>query len=103
MWVVERYFKTFNNYMTYSLHLTSYVCDTTNTETESREKPKLKFRLKTMLKDAIVSLVAVMVADWHGKHFTHYRYDTNFLYPTSYVYNPINTKTETKWKSDFRL
>ena len=30
------------------------------------------------------------------KHFTHYRYDTNFLYPTSYVYDPTNTKTETK-------
>jgi len=26
------------------------------------------------------------VADWHGKkHFTHYRYDANFLYPRSYV------------------
>ena len=30
------------------------------------------------------------------KHFTHCRYDANFLYPTSYVYDPTNTKTETK-------
>ena len=30
------------------------------------------------------------------KHFTHYRYDANFLYPTSYVYDPTNIKTETK-------
>ena len=30
------------------------------------------------------------------KYFTHHRYDTNFLYPTSYVYDPANTKTETK-------
>ena len=30
------------------------------------------------------------------KYFTHYRYDANFLYPTSYVYDPTNTKTETK-------
>ena len=30
------------------------------------------------------------------KHFTHYQYDKNFLYPTSYVYDPTNTKTETK-------
>ena len=29
------------------------------------------------------------------KNFTHYRYDVNFLYPTSYVYDPTNTKTET--------
>ena len=25
-----------------------------------------------------------------------YRYDANFLYPTSYVYDPTDTKTETK-------
>ena len=30
------------------------------------------------------------------KHFTHYQYDANFLYPTSYVYDLTNTKTETK-------
>ena len=30
------------------------------------------------------------------KNFTHYRYDANFLHPTSYVYDPTNTKTETK-------
>ena len=30
------------------------------------------------------------------KHFTHYWYDANFLYPMSYVYDPTNTKTETK-------
>ena len=33
---------------------------------------------------------------WLEKHFTHYRYDTNFLYPTFYVYDTTNTKTETK-------
>ena len=26
----------------------------------------------------------------------NYRYDANFLYPTPYVYDPSNTKTETK-------
>ena len=30
------------------------------------------------------------------KNFTHYQYDANFLYPMSYVYDPTNTKTETK-------
>ena len=30
------------------------------------------------------------------KHFTHCRNDANFLYPTSYVYDSTNTKTETK-------
>ena len=32
----------------------------------------------------------------YEKHFTHYRYDANFLYPTSYVYDLTDTKTETK-------
>ena len=30
------------------------------------------------------------------KYFTPYQYDANFLYPTSYVYDPTNIKTETK-------
>ena len=30
------------------------------------------------------------------KNFTHYRYNANFLHPTSYVYDPTNTKTEIK-------
>ena len=30
------------------------------------------------------------------KYFTHYQYDTNFLYPTSHVYDSTNTKTENK-------
>ena len=30
------------------------------------------------------------------KHFTQNRYDVNFLYPTPYVYDPTNTKIETK-------
>ena len=39
------------------------------------------------------SLAESMVLE---KHFTHYRYDANFLYPTPYVYDTSNTKTETK-------
>ena len=34
------------------------------------------------------------------KHFTHYRYDANFLYPTSYVYDLTNAKMETKGETD---
>ena len=30
------------------------------------------------------------------KNFTHYRYEANFLHPTSDVYDPTNIKTETK-------
>ena len=30
------------------------------------------------------------------KNLTQYRYDAKFQYPTSYVYDPSNTKTETK-------
>ena len=37
------------------------------------------------------------------KHFTQYRYDTNFLYPTSYVYDPTNTKTETKGEISLQI
>ena len=29
-------------------------------------------------------------------HFTRHQYDANFLYPTSYVYDLTDTKTETK-------
>ena len=32
----------------------------------------------------------------YEKNFAHYRYDANFLHSTSYVYDPTNTKTETK-------
>ena len=54
-----------------------------------------------MLKYALISLEAVTVANWQGKkHFTHYRYDADFLYPTSYVYDSTSNKMG---KSDFRL
>ena len=32
----------------------------------------------------------------YEKHFIQYRYDSTFLYPTSYIYNPSYTKTKTK-------
>ena len=32
----------------------------------------------------------------YEKHFIQYRYGANFLYPTSYVYDPNYTKTKTK-------
>ena len=32
----------------------------------------------------------------YKKHFIQYRYDTNLLYPTSYVYDPSYTKTKSK-------
>ena len=47
-----------------------------------------------MLRYPIVSSLAESMR--LEKHFTHYRYDANFLHPTSYVYDPNNTKTETK-------
>ena len=31
-----------------------------------------------------------------GKAFQKYRYDANFLHPTSYVYDPTDIKIETK-------
>ena len=50
-----------------------------------------------MLKYAFISVVAVTYAEWKGKAFHKVpRYDGNLLYPMSYVYDPINTKTETK-------
>ena len=50
-----------------------------------------------MLRYPTVSLLAVSFNLWGRKAFhTLYRYDANFIYPTPYVYNPSNTKTETK-------
>ena len=49
-----------------------------------------------MLRYSIVASLAVRLNLRVEKHFTHYQYDTNFLYPTPYVYDPSNTKTETK-------
>ena len=49
-----------------------------------------------MLRYPTVSSLAVSLNLWGRKHFTHYRYDENLLYPTPYVYDPSNTKTETK-------
>ena len=36
-------------------------------------------------------------------HFTHYRYDANFLYLMSYVMTPLILKLKPKEKSDFRF
>ena len=50
-----------------------------------------------MLKYAFISVVAVTYDEWKGKAFHKVpRYDANFLYPTSYVYDPIHAKTESK-------
>ena len=40
-----------------------------------------------------------------GKSISHstYRYDANFLYPTSYVYDLTDTKTETKEEIWFKI
>ena len=48
-----------------------------------------------MLKYAFISVVAVTYAEWKGKAF-HKVPIANFLYPTSYVCDHTNTKTETK-------
>ena len=48
-----------------------------------------------------MSEVSVMYAEWERKNIyliTNYQYETNFLYLTSYVCDPTNTKTETKRK-----
>ena len=51
-----------------------------------------------MLKYAFISVLAVTWGEFERKSISQsiYRYDANFLYPTSYVYDPTNTKTETK-------
>ena len=51
-----------------------------------------------MLGYAFTSAIAVMLANWHGKSISQSTdiTDINFLYPMSYVYDPTNTKTETK-------
>ena len=50
-----------------------------------------------MLKYAFKSVVAVMLANWHGKSISQ-RPDvtqtSKIRYLTSYVYDPTNTKTE---------
>ena len=48
-----------------------------------------------MLKYAFVFLADVTL-NGREKHFTKYGYDADFLYRTSYVYDPTNTKTESK-------
>ena len=38
------------------------------------------------------------------KNFTHYRYNANFLHPTSYMYmTPLILKLKLREKSDFKL
>ena len=51
-----------------------------------------------MLKYALISVLVVTWGEWEGKSISQlkYQYDANVLYPTSYVYDPTNTKTETK-------
>ena len=50
-----------------------------------------------MLRYPIVSSLAVSLNLWGWKSISHTTDMTaNFLYPTSYVYDPTNTKTETK-------
>ena len=51
-----------------------------------------------MLKYAFIHLVAVKTTDWHGKSIsqTTDTKQTSYIYPTSYVYDPSNTKIETK-------
>ena len=52
-----------------------------------------------MLKYAFISVLAVTYAEWKGKAIHKVATDmmqSNFLYLTSYVYDPTNTKTETK-------
>ena len=55
-------------------------------------------KVLVMLKYPIVTSLAVSLGLWGREsiNFTHYRHEANFLYPTSYVYDPTNTKTETK-------
>ena len=36
-------------------------------------------------------------------YFTQYRYDANFLYPTSYVYDLTDTITETKEEISLKI
>ena len=49
-----------------------------------------------MLGYVFTSAIAVMLANWHGKSISQSTDITNFRYPMSYVYDPTNTKTETK-------
>ena len=39
----------------------------------------------------------------YEKHFTQYRYDANFLYPMSYVYDLTDSKTKTKEESWLKI
>ena len=40
---------------------------------------------------------------WKSISHSTYRYDTNFLYTTSYVCDPTDTKTETKEEIWFKI
>ena len=39
----------------------------------------------------------------YKKHFIQYQYDTTFLYPTSYVYDLTDTKTETNEEISLKI
>ena len=56
-----------------------------------------ELRVLDMLWYLIIPLLAVSITQWCTKSFSHSADTTqNFLYPTSYVYDPSYTKTKTK-------
>ena len=49
-----------------------------------------------MLNYAFISLLAIKLVKRGGKKlFAKYRYDSNLILPTSYIYDPTYTKIET--------
>ena len=48
-----------------------------------------------MLNYAFIYLLAIKLIEWGGKSFSQSTDRTETSLPTSYVYDPTNTKTET--------
>ena len=56
-----------------------------------------------MLKYAFISAVVLMLANWHRKTISQSTNDANMTYLMAYVYDPTNTKTETKLTLDYEF
>ena len=56
-----------------------------------------------MLRYSIVASLALSLNLWGWKSISLTTDMTQSSHPTSYVYDPTNTKTELREKSDFRL
>ena len=69
-----------------------------------RENSDITSSIQSLRQAKICNNVFKQLNEWE-KYFTQYncRYDANLLYPTSYVYDLTDTKTETKEEISLKI